>query len=180
MNLSHPRLQARGTDPGEKGPAETTRLRALVYSPTSERLHAIVQELVGVVAVQLGHSVSEVASALVEMPPPRPQVLVLDIDLVTAGELLHLHTLRERGWCGSIVAIGTVPAALARSLNIDHVVPFAMPPNTLREAIGATRFAAQTLQIPVLRVPADALPESLTRTSVITTRLTALGKTTEP
>lgn len=122
----------------------------MVYSPSPERMASFIEELDQGRVVQLGRGVEEVVAALVDDPPPRPQVLVLDIDLLTPGELFHLHSLRERGWCGAIIAVGRVPKELARSLNIETVLPSIATDHGLSDAVAAIRFDAQTIQIPVL------------------------------
>lgn len=122
----------------------------MIYSPSVERAQRLGDELAAHAIVQIGRGVVDVVAALVEDPPPRPQIFVVDIDAIAAADLFHLHVIREQGWCGTIIAIGTVPLALRRSLNIDRVLPQKHHDGALRQAIGNIRFDQQTLQIPTI------------------------------
>jgi hypothetical protein len=87
------------------------------------------------VFVQIARSVTELVCALVDDPPPRPQFLVADFDAMNAGELLHLHAIREQGWFGSIVALGTVPLSLRTSMGIERVISRPYPRHALRSIV---------------------------------------------
>jgi len=136
---AHPRLQTRNG-----GLTEKAMVRVLVYARRPPAATWVESELQHrVVMVQLGFSVAQVVSALVEDPPPRPQILVADFDDMDAGELLHLQLLREQGWFGRIIALGDVPSTVCESLGIERVlcVPFAR--DSLRDAISETGAAPQ-------------------------------------
>src|SRR5687768_15261699 len=116
--VTHPRTLARGT----KRPA-TPRVRAIVYSPIEERTRWIETELArSDTLLQVARSVAHVVSALVEDPAPRPQILVIDLDALTPGEILDLHAIREHGWTGTVVALGRVPASLRASLGVARAI----------------------------------------------------------
>src|SRR5215831_19400806 len=118
---AHPRLQSRGG--AERAASDGAMIRVLVYAPSQSRAAWIEAELQDKsVMVQIGFSVEQVVSALVEDPPPRPQVLVADFDDINPAEILHLHVLRDQGWFGRIIALGSVPMALRNSLAIEHVL----------------------------------------------------------
>jgi hypothetical protein len=126
-------------------------IRVLVYAPSQTRGAWVEGELHDrAVVVQIGFSVDHVVSALVEDPPPRPQVLVADFDDMDPGELLHLHLLREQGWFGRIIALGSVPAALRSSLSIECVIEAPFARDALHDVITNTGFASQTTKLPVL------------------------------
>jgi hypothetical protein len=148
---AHPRLfNTRGMHEDDAVPAGE-QIRVLVYAPGSSRTSWIESELAHrSVLVQLGHSVGQVVSALVEDPPPRPQILVADFDDIAPGDLLHLHVLREQGWFGRIIAIGNLPPELCASLAVECVLgpPFAR--DALRDVITSTNFVAATTKLPVL------------------------------
>jgi hypothetical protein len=142
----HPRTLARGT----KQPA-TARVRALAYSPLEERMRWIERELVRADALlQVARSVANVVSALVDDPAPRPQILIIDIDALTPGEILDLHAIRERGWTGSVVALGRVPASLRSSLGVERAIAAPFIEDALCDEISKHRCAVetQTMQIP--------------------------------
>jgi hypothetical protein len=146
---SHPRLFARGTPP-RFVKAEDSRMRVLVYAPTADSLGWIEEELAGgQVVVQVARSVRDLVCALVDDPPPRPQLLVADFDAMNAGELLHLHAIREQGWFGNIVALGTVPIALRGSLRTEKVIAPPYPPGALRAAISQSTYQVMsTIRMP--------------------------------
>jgi hypothetical protein len=128
-----------------------SQIRVLVYAPTETRAAWIETELaVESVMIQIGHSVEHVVSALVEDPPPRPQVLIADFDDLEPGELMHLHVLREQGWFGRIIALGDVPATLRSSLSIETVLRPPFVRSTLRDVIAASRYGTSTTKLPIL------------------------------
>jgi hypothetical protein len=96
----------------------------------------IEEELSGLgLALQHARSVREAVAALVEDPPPRPQIMVADLDAMTPADVLQLHAVRERGWFGAIIAIGNVADVLQTSLNIDRVLARPLGSEVLRKAV---------------------------------------------
>jgi len=147
---SHPRLLARGT---RRSVGDAGEIRALIYAPTPHRARFVETELdrEGCV-VQICHSINGVVSVLVDDPAPYPSLLVIDFDDVDHIQLMQLHQIRERGWFGSIIGLGTVAAALRQSLAIDHVLTPPFVRDSLRDALA--HLTAQTRQIPVMRATA--------------------------
>jgi hypothetical protein len=126
-------------------------VRVLVYAPSQARAAWIDAELRDKsVMVQIGFSVDHVVSALVEDPPPRPQILIADFDDMDPGEVLHLHLLRDQGWFGRIIALGGVPPALRSSLSIECVIDAPLVCNALRDVITSSGFATKTTKLPIL------------------------------
>jgi hypothetical protein len=125
-STTHPRVFARGTR--IKTPETITQaiprtvLHVIVYAPTPERKQWVENELGLDATIQVAHSIKELVSTLVEDSRARPQILVIDLDPLSAGELFHLHQIREHGWCGTIIALGLVPASLRSSLQITRVI----------------------------------------------------------
>lgn len=158
---NHPNTFARGTrttTTQQKDPA----LRVIVYAPAEQRASWIDNELARVEAlVQTARSVEQIISALIDDPPPRPQVLVVDLDAISAGDLLYLHQVRERGWCGRIIGLGTAPQALRSSLGIERMLNTPFVRDSLSDAIGEIGFHAATRKIPLFddaAVTAASLP----------------------
>jgi hypothetical protein len=144
----HPRVQLRGAEPSASA---GDQVRVLVYAPASTRSAWIETELAHTaVIVQIAFSIDHVVSALVEDPPPRPQILVADFDEIGAGELMHLHVLREQGWFGRIIALGNLPSSLRSSLSIERVLCAPFVRDALREVITVTGFVAPTTRLPIL------------------------------
>jgi hypothetical protein len=141
----HPRVQIREIEPN---PA---LVRVLVHVPSPERSSWIDGELAHKsIIVQIGHSIDHVVSALVEDPPPRPQILIVDFDDLGGGDVMHLHVLRERGWFGRIIALGHVPPSLRSSLVIEQVIEPPFRRDALRAVITHDGFVALTTKLPVL------------------------------
>ena len=146
---AHPRLHSRGA--GDRAAADGELIRVLVYAPSAARASWIESELAERdVMVQIGFSVEHVVAALVEDPPPRPQILIADFDDIAPLELLRLHGLREQGWFGRIVALGSVPSALRLSLAIEHVLGAPYSRYALRDVITTSGFVTETTKLPVL------------------------------
>lgn len=95
--------------------------RALVFAPDHETW--VKSELAGTgLTVDIASSIRDVVYALIDEPPPRAQILIIDFSAITAGELLHLHSIREQGWFGNVIAIGRIPASLRKSMNVERSV----------------------------------------------------------
>ena len=124
-------------------------VRAVVYAPTAPRAAWIESELAHEdILIQTGRGITEVIAALVDDPPPRPQILVIDFDAIGPGEILELHTIRDQGWCGTIFAIGKVPVGIRKSLRIEQVLG-KLVDNSLRGAVAEVGFDAQTRRLPI-------------------------------
>jgi hypothetical protein len=146
---AHPRLHTRGAP--DRSLSDASLIRVLVYAPAAARASWVEAELQDkAVMTQIGFSVAHVVSALVEDPPPRPQILVADFDALSPAEVMHLHVLREQGWFGRIVALGSVPTALRSSLAIDHVLGAPYVQDALRDVIIHAGLVAETTKLPVL------------------------------
>ena len=147
MGTIHPRLHNRTIQEEPLSPGEVVRV--LVYAPKrAAALEAAIADKT--VLVQIGFSVDQVVSALIEDPPPRPQILIADFDDMGAGEIMHLHVLREQGWFGRIIAVGDLPPALRASLDIERVVAAPLARDVLRDVIRNSGFAGPTTKLPVL------------------------------
>jgi hypothetical protein len=126
------------------------QVRVLVFAPSPSLSGWIEGELTHrSVIVQIAFSIEHVVSALVEDPPPRPQILVADFDAMQPGEIMHVHVLREQGWFGRIIALGNVPPSLRSSLAIERVMSAPFVRDALRDAIIDTGFVAPTTRLPV-------------------------------
>lgn len=146
---AHPRLHTRGG--AERSSDDGSLIRVLVYAPAPARASWVAAELQDkAVMTQIGFSVAHVVSALVEDPPPRPQILIADFDALGPVEVMHLHVLREQGWFGRIVALGSVAPALRSSLAIEHVLGPPYVRDALRDVVTSAGFVTETTKLPVL------------------------------
>ena len=139
---SHPRVQARGPR------ADAPKVRVIAYSSSPDRMNWIEKELSSTF-LTIARSISAVIGALIEDPAPRPAVLVIDLDPLSAGEILELHAIREGGWTGAIIGLGKVPPSLRHSLNIETTLRFPLVDDALHDAVAEIRFDAKTTRLPV-------------------------------
>ena len=147
MGTIHPRVHNRTVQEEPVFPGDVVRV--LVYAPS--RAAALETELADkTVLVQIGFSVAQVVSALIEDPPPRPQILIADFDDMGPGEIMHLHVLREQGWFGRIIALGELPPALRSSLAVERVITAPFARDVLRDVIRNAGFSGPTTRLPVL------------------------------
>ena len=144
----HPRLQSRRAS----DPQPASLARVLVHAPSPARGAWVEAELAHrAIMVQLGFSIPHVISALVDDPPPRPQILIVDFDALSPGAVMDLHTLRTQGWFGRILALGDVPPSLCSSLAIDAVLVGPLAHGSLRRQIVTdTAPLTTTARMPVL------------------------------
>ena len=99
--------------------------------------------------LEIAQSIGDVVAALVDDRPPRPQLLIVDLDSLSAGALLHLHSVREQGWFGKVIAIGRVSTALRTSLGVHRTVM--VGPDKLRPiAMLAGEHTSSTMRMPKL------------------------------
>ena len=157
MTPNHPRVVTRGRPrPPEAITQVISRvIHVLVYAPVAERKAWIDRELMVDTTIQIAHDVGDVVRALVEDSRSRPQFLVIDLDALSAGELFHLHEIRERGWCGEIIALGQVPPSLRSSLQIGRVLR-SQTDNALAGELAKYRCATEERTMPL-----PIFPESL-------------------
>jgi hypothetical protein len=149
LDFASSRLRTRGTPARDALPAE--QLRTLVYAPQPARAAWIERELSHPpITIQVGRSIAAVIAALVRDPPPRPDVLVVDFDALTPGELLELHAIRQEGWFGRLIGIGSVPPALCVSLGVDHVFAEPLIRDSLLDCVAGTNHAVVTTACPVI------------------------------
>jgi hypothetical protein len=103
------------------------------------------------VTLQIARTLNEVIAALVDDPSSRPQLLIADFDALDAGQVLHLHTIRERGWFGTIIALGSVSPDLQKSLSIERVVPRPLDGDALRKAVDGVGLVKATTKMMKLK-----------------------------
>jgi hypothetical protein len=101
--------------------------------------------------LDVARSVEDAIAALGGDAPPHPQILLVDFDPLSALDVLQLHSIRERGWFGVILAFGNVPDDLRRSLNIERVLPNDTTGAELREAIAKVGLDRPTTRMMPLR-----------------------------
>lgn len=147
--MPHPRVLAKGTN-GHPAKMHRGGVRTIVYAPSSQRAAWIEAELERAGAcVQIGRSIDHVVLALIDDPPPRPQLLVIDVDALSGAELLRLHAIREAAWFGTIVALGTVPKPLRSSLSIARVLQAPFVEGALVESLELKLTESSALTVPM-------------------------------
>ena len=150
MDGNQPNISARGT----RQEVAKLPIRVITYVPTEARAQWVEAELHRAGAtVQVARSASAIVQALTEDPTPVPQVLVVDIDAIAPADLFDLHIMRERGWCGHIIALGVVPPPLRASLGVERVLNTPFSSGSLTGAIADIGFDNTTCRIPVFSEP---------------------------
>lgn len=124
----------------------------LIFAPDDKVMRWIEEELAELLLTrQVARSAREIVSALVEDPPPRPQLLVADFDSLTAGDVLGLHAIRDHGWFGSLIALGDVSDELRASLNIERILARPLGSEVLRKAVTQVGLDRETTKMPKLK-----------------------------
>jgi hypothetical protein len=157
---AHPRIWARGTRRDKIVPGE--QIRTLIFAPEATRAEWIESELSRApisITIQVARKVRTVVSALVRDPPPQPQVLIVDFDAVSPGELLELHAIRHEGWSGRLIGLGTIPNDLRTSLGIDDVLTEPLVRDSLLDCVAGTRHATVTSVMPLVPLRSDTVPD---------------------
>jgi len=79
----------------------------LIYSPEAYIQQWMEHDLLETgLPIQCAKRFDGVLAALVTDPPPRPQVLVIDIDAPKLAEIARLVDVRCAGWRGKIIGVG--------------------------------------------------------------------------
>ena len=116
--------------------ARVGRDRVLVFAPDEAMLRWIEHELFGErVTAQVVDSLVDVVTTLTLVPPPWPQLLILDVAAISPADLELLGSIRAAGWPGMVIAVGDPSDELRRALAIDVVLPRTYQAETLRTAI---------------------------------------------
>ena len=150
----HPHVLVRRTKPGTITQVISRPvIHVVVYAPTPERREWVEQELTVDATIQLAHGVDELVSTLIEDAHPRPQLLVVDLDRLSAGELFHLHKIREHGWCGGLIALGQVPPSLRASLQVTRVLGAPFLEHALADELVRSRCATEEKTMPLPTFP---------------------------
>jgi hypothetical protein len=140
--------------PAARAPTGAPALRAIVLAPAADRRRWIEAEIARVRAVvQVARSLRGVITALCDDPAPRPAVLVVDLDALTAAEVMQLHEVRERGWFGTIIALGRAVPALRKSLDLGRVLSAPFVEDALAEALAHARSESIRRTVPLPRFP---------------------------
>lgn len=124
---------------------------ALLFSRIPERARWMENEVGrSGIATIAARSVAQVVELLVgDGQATRPTLAVIDLDALDAGELFHLHRIREHGWGGTLVALGKVPLSLRSSLGIDRTVPPPYAEDVLCEEIQQHVLDSQASTMPI-------------------------------
>ena len=150
VGLSTARMRARGTPVDDPTPLED-KLRTLIYAAEPNRAKWIESELMRApVTIQMARKVRTVVAALLKDPPPRPQLLIVDFDAISPGELFELHAIRHDHWTGRVIGLGAVPTELRMSLGVEHAFEAPLVRDSLLDYVAGTRHAAVTVAVPVV------------------------------
>jgi hypothetical protein len=126
--------------------------RAVLYARLPERLRWMENETArSGMPAQVALCVAQLVDILVgeRGKHSRPQLAIIDLDTLSAGELFHLHRIRELGWGGTLVTLGKVPLSLRSSLGIDRTIAPPYTEDSLREEIVQHREESQASTMPI-------------------------------
>ena len=117
-------------------PARATDDHALIISRDPNVRRWIEHELFGErVTPQFVDTLVDVVTMLTLVPPPWPQLLIIEVAALSTLDVDLLGSIRAAGWSGMVIAIGTPTRAMRRALSIDRVVPSSLTNEQLRYAI---------------------------------------------
>jgi hypothetical protein len=142
MSSGHPNTRTRS--PSDNN----TRVLLLVPEATVTAIEAELADQA--ITLQVARNVSHAVSALVEDPPPRATIFVIDFDAIGAAELLELHSIRERGWFGAVIGLGDVPVELEGTLAVSKVLSQPLRRGALSTAISRAGVGLPTTKLPKL------------------------------
>ncbi len=110
--------------------------RVLVFTPDAAVRLRIEHELFGErVAADYVDTLVDLVAILTLVPPPWPQLLVVDADAVSRIDLELVGAIRGAGWPGMVISIGEPSTAMRTALGVDVVLPHAFECEALRRAI---------------------------------------------
>ena len=112
------------------------RDRVVIFAADAELRRWIEHELFGErVTTQHVGSLADVVTTLTLVPPPWPQLLILEAALLSKRDVAILGAIRHAGWAGMVIAIGEVRDDVHRALGIDRVLPRALRSEVLRNLV---------------------------------------------
>lgn len=130
--------------------------RVLVFAADPDIRRWIEHELFGErVTTDYVDSPAEVVARLTLVPPPWPQLLVVEAALLPCEESETLGAIRQAGWPGMVIAIGEVSDDVERALSIDRVLSRRLGSEILRSAIRDV--GAERPTVPFRRLRSDDL-----------------------
>ena len=144
-DMGHPNVLGRKTAPTGEA------IRVLVYAQDALAGYIEAEVKRRGAIWQAARTVEQIVAALVLDPPPRAQMLIADFDAMSPMDVMRLHSIREQGWFGVLIAFGSVPDALRSSLNIETVFVPPYKPGALEAVIAGTNVALATTKIPTFR-----------------------------
>ena len=80
-------------------------------------------------------SATLLVARLTEEPAPFPRIAVADFDSMTADETSLVEAIRQRGWDGTMIALGRPEVETRRALHISAVIPRPFGSEQLRKAV---------------------------------------------
>jgi hypothetical protein len=138
-----PRRRGRGTE----------QCRVLIYAPDPDVRRWVEHELFAeAVNPHVVDGLADVVTTLTLVPPPWPQILILDAAAIGPADLALLSTIRESGWTGSVISIGDPSNGMQRCLGVDVALPRTFKNEMLRTTIKPIVHRERPT-IPIRRIP---------------------------
>jgi hypothetical protein len=106
----------------------------IVFEPTASKQRWVKEELAGThLSVHVANTAADVIARL--KAPDAPGIAVLDFGAMTEADHAQLKAIRESGWAGVFVSLGTIPWQLRQSVRVRFVFAAPYGSERLRKAL---------------------------------------------
>jgi hypothetical protein len=75
-----------------------------------------------------------------------PLIAIADFDAMSEEELLHIESLHERGWDGTVIALGRPEVEARTALRIQTAIPRPFGSEALRKAVSELATSRPSMQ----------------------------------
>jgi CheY-like chemotaxis protein len=121
--------------PAARGTLSPDSRSVLVFEPNGSKRRWVDEELEGThLHVEVANAAADVVARLKALDAPG--IAIVDFDALGAVHLEQLKAIRDAGWSGVFVSLGTIPWQLRQSLRVRFVFAAPYGSERLRKALG--------------------------------------------